>query len=381
MKKILFAFVVCEMFLVGCTKKEMPKVMDKHVDISVMKTHNIPYVFDYPAIVQGVIDYPVIPRVSGAIFKQFYTEGSYVKKNAILYQIDPRQFQLNLESYKGNLIRDQIALDNYKKIYERYVRLYKVSAVSLQDVETAEINYKGALGNVKTDNANIDQEKLNLEYCKVLAPVDGYIAQRRVTVGDTVSAWVTIMNQINSVNSMYIQFSMPENDRLAIEQGVIDGKIKIPPSYKFRTDLQLADGHIIKNEGYVQFADTRISVQNGAWNLRAYVDNAHLKHKLLAGQFIHVYLNGAEFVNVYAVPQIAVFSDDLGPFIYELDTKNIVFKKRVKTGKMVGDLWIIDSGVVDGERVIVNGGLKVNVGDKVVVDSSKVLTPKALSAS
>lgn len=374
MKKIGLTLLSCGLLLlVACGKKEPQKGPEKHVDIAIAKATDVPYVFDYPAIVQGVIDYPVIPRVSGAIFKQYYTEGTYVKKDTILYQIDPRPYQYDLQTYQGSLVRDQAALDNYKLIYERYVRLYKVNAVSLQDVETANINYKSALGNVQTDIANINQQKLNLEYCQVRAPAAGYIAERQVTVGDMVSAWQTTLNYINSVNDMYIQFSMPENDRLTIEQGVLSKTMTVPPAYKFRTDLQLADGTIIKNEGYVQFSDTRISLQNGVWNLRAYVDNIQLKHKLLAGQFIHIYLNGAKFVNTYAIPQVAIFRDDTGPFVYELDAKNTVVKKRITTGKMVGDLWIVTSGLQDGEKIIVNGGLKVNVGDKVVVDATQAV--------
>ena len=349
----------------------------------VTKAYNVPYVFDYPAIVQGVVDYPVIPRVGGAIYKQYYTEGTYVKKNTVLYEIDPRPFQLMLQTYEGNLIKDQAALDNYKIIYERYVKLYKTNAVSLQDVEMADINYKAGLGNVKTDIANINDQKLNIEYCHVLAPADGYISERQVTVGDTVVAWQTTMNQINSVNDMYIQFSMPENDRLTIEEGVLGGKMAVPPAYKFRTDLQLADSTIIKNQGYVEFADTRISLQNGVWNMRAYVDNIQLKRKLLAGQFIHIYLNGAEFTNTYAIPQVAIFRDDTGPFVYELDAQDKILKKRVTTGKMVGDLWIVNSGLNDGEKVVVNGGMKVNVGDKVKIDSTteQGATPAAVPAT
>ena len=165
MKRLLIAYICSGIAITSCSKKEMPKVADKHVDVMVTKAHDVPYVFDYPAMVQGVVDYPVIPRVSGAIFKQYYTEGTYVKKDAVLYEIDPRPYEFDLKTYEGNLVRDQAALDNYKLIYERYERLYKVNAVSLQDVETAEINYKAGLGNVKTDQANINQQKLNTERC------------------------------------------------------------------------------------------------------------------------------------------------------------------------------------------------------------------------
>ena len=91
------------------------------------------------------------------------------------------------------------------------------------------INYQTAVGNVKTDEANINQAKLNLEYSAVRAPADGYIAERQVTVGNMVTAWQTVMNQINSVNDMYITFQCQKNDRLVIQNGVNNGVITVPP--------------------------------------------------------------------------------------------------------------------------------------------------------
>lgn len=355
--------------LAGCSKKEVKTAPEKHVDVQVVHAYNVPYVYDYPAIVQGVVDYPVIPRVSGAIFKQYYTEGTYVKKDTPLYQIDPRPFELDLQTYQGNLIRDKASMDNYKIIYERYVKLYAAQAVSKQDLELQTINYQTAVGNVKTDEANINQAKLNLEYSVVRAPADGYIAERQVTVGNMVTAWQTVMNQINSVNDMYITFSMPENDRLVIQNGVNNGVITVPPAFKFRTDLQLADGTMMKNSGYVQFTDTRISLQNGVWNMRAYVDNTNLRNQLLSGQFVHIYLNGVTYKDSFAIPQESVFRDDKGAFVYVVKDGKIA-KQPIVTGPMTGELWIIKSGLSDGMKVVTAGGVKVMNGDKVIVDNT-----------
>jgi membrane fusion protein (multidrug efflux system) len=370
MKKIIMIASAAGVLVAGCSKK--PSVVPeeaKHVDVQVVYQYNVPYVYDYPAIVQGVVDYPVIPRVSGAIFKQYYTEGTYVKKDSPLYQIDPRPFELDLQNAQGALTRDKAAMDNYKLIYDRYVKLYADNVVSKQDLEMQTINYQTAVGNVKTDMANVNQAKLNLEYSVVRAPADGYIAERQVTLGDMVTAFQTVMNHINSVNDMYITFSMPENDRLAIQSGLNQGLVTVPSGYKFRIDLQLADNSLIKDAGYVQFTDTRISLQNGVWNMRGYVDNANLKNQLLAGQFVHVYLNGVTYKNSFAIPQEAVFRDDKGPFVY-LNQAGKVVKQPVVTGPMSGPLWIIKSGLTNGMQVITAGGVKVRVGDKVVVDSS-----------
>jgi membrane fusion protein (multidrug efflux system) len=256
MKKIittLLISIIALLTLSACYKKTMPALPNNHVDLSIIHPTNIPYTFDYPAIVQGVIDYPVVPRISGALLKQLYVEGSYVKKGQALYQIDPRPYQLSLETFQGNLIRDNGMLINYKSIYNRAVNLYKIGAVAKQDVETAAINYKTAVGNVKTDQANIDNAKLNLEYCLVRAPADGYISQRQVTIGTMVNAFNTVLNQVTSPSDMYIQFSMPENDRLFIEQGILNKSIQVPANYKFNIDVQLADNSMLKNQGYVEF--------------------------------------------------------------------------------------------------------------------------------
>lgn len=368
MKKIVIPMMLAGIVLGACSKKETAKPdMVKHVDVQVVKAYDVPYVYDYPAMVQGVVDFQVIPRVSGAIYKQYYTEGTYVKKDTPLYQIDPRPFELDLQNYQGQLTKDYAAMVNYKSIYDRYVKLYAINAVSKQDLETATINWQGAVGLVDADKANINQAKLNLEYSVVRSPADGYIAERQVTVGDMVNAYQTVLNQINSVNDMYIMFSMPENDRLTIQNAIQQGAVSVPPSYKFRVDLQLADGTTMANSGYVQFTDTRISLQNGVWNMRAYVDNKQLKSQLLAGQFVHIYLHGVAYKNSYAVPQESVFRDDKGAYVYLVKNGKIT-KQYVTPGLMTGTLWIIRSGLEDGMQVVTAGGVKVLDGDAAKVD-------------
>lgn len=369
MKKIFTLLIgVATLGISSCGQKAPPAAPAKHVDVKIVHAYNVPYVFDYPAVVQGIVDYQVIPRVSGAIYKQYYVEGTYVKKDQPLYQIDPRPFELDLQNAQGALIKDSAAMQNYKIIYDRMMTLYKTFAVSKQDTETAFISYQNAAGNVKTDQAQINQAKLSLEYAVVRAPASGYISERQVTVGDMVTAYQTVTNVINSADNMYINFSLPENDRLVIQSGLIAGTMKVPSNYKFRIDLELADDSMMTNCGYVQFTDTRIGLQNGVWNMRAYVDNKNLKSQLLAGQFVHIYLHGAQFEHTYAVPQVAVFRDDDGAFVYLVKNGKIV-KQMVTTGRMVNDLWVINTGLRDGDNVVVNGGVKVSPDDKVVVDS------------
>jgi len=367
-RRLLLLFT--SLMIVSCgNNNQSPIDPGTHVDVEKVYAYNIPYIINYPGIVQGVVDYPVVPRVSGAIDKQYYKEGTYVKKGAPLYEIDPRPFALDLKNFQGQLIKDTAAKQNLKLIYDRYAALYKLNAVAEQDVENARINYQAAVGNVQSDQANVDQAKLNLLYCLVTSPADGYIAERQVTVGDMVSAFTTVLNHINSANNMYIVFSMPEEQRIAIENGVLDQTISVPKNYTFRVDLKLADGKVIPNAGYVEFTDTRISLMNGSWNMRAYVDNDFIKNKLLSGQFINVYIHGMSYENTFAIPQSAVYQDNQGPFVYLLKNGK-AFRQQITTGKMIDDLWLIPSGLKNGDRVVIHGGIQLYPDAKVIVDNT-----------
>lgn len=375
---------LCFFTIISCGKKPVTADEAKHVDVQEVYAYDIPYIINYPAMVQGVIDYEVIPRISGAIYKKFYKEGSYVKKDQPLYEIDPRPYELQLKNFQGQLTKDKAAQDNLKIIYERYVDLYKYNAVAKQDVESARINYQAAVGNVETDIANINQAKLNLLYCLVRSPADGYIAQRIVTEGTMVTAFQTVLNRINSVNDMYLLFSMPENQRVEIEDGILNKTISVPKGYTFRIDIQLANGKIIKDSGYVEFTDTRISLANGVWNMRGYVDNKFIKNKLLAGQYVTVYIHGIRFLNTYSLPQQSVLHDDDGPFVYVVKDNHAI-KRHVQTGKLYGTLWMITSGLENGDIVITNGNIRIHENSPIIIDkkinSKTVNTVDTIDAS
>lgn len=370
MRKFLLLQLILITLLAGCGKRKADDPLF-HVDVEKVAPHNIEYVLNYPAFVQGLVDYKVIPRISGVIYKKFYTEGTFVKKGQALYQVDPRPYEWELMGYEGQLIKEKAARDNYKIIYERYQDLYKARAVSKQDLELQRINYYTAVGNVKTVEADIGRTKLSLKYCLVRSPADGYIAERVVTIGTMVTAFETVLNKINSVNEMYLLFSMPDNQRLDIEEGILSKTIDIPKDAKFPIDIELASGKIIREAGYVEFTDTRIALTNGSWNMRAYVNNTELKNKLLAGQYITVYIRNIRYLNAIGIPQAAVMLDDTGHYVYLVE-KNKSVKRYVKPGKMYGEgLWMIQEGLKEGDVVVTKGNIRISAGQTVFADNLK----------
>ena len=213
--------------LVGCSDKKKVDDPLSHVDAQKVTTHTVEYILNYPAFVQGVVDYKVISRISGVIYKKYYTEGTFVKKNQPIYQVDPRPFEWDLKGYEGKLVKDKAARDNYKIIYDRYQSLYKSRAVSKQDVEIQRIKYMAAVGDVETDEADIGRTKLSLRYCLVRSPADGYIAERAVTIGSMVTAFETVLNKLNSVNQMTERFARKLRDHITVDNGTRDGAIVI----------------------------------------------------------------------------------------------------------------------------------------------------------
>lgn len=354
----------------GCHKEAPPPPPLQHINALEVQPHNVEYVFSYPGVVQGVIDYPVIPRVSGAIFKQLYKEGSLVKKDQPLYEIDRRPYLFALQNAEGQLQKDQAANDNYRIIYERYQSLTNKDVTSVQDVNTALINYQAAAGNLKTSVANVNNAKLNLEYCTVRAPASGYISERMISEGMMVTAFQTQLNVINSRDSMYVAFSMPELDRLDIENGGLDGHFQVPNEYRFSVDLTLADGTKIPSAGRVEFRDIRVSFSDGVWQLRASIDNNSLpKNKLLPGQFVHVFLRDLVVLNAFVVPQEAIFRDRDSSFVFVLDGDKVK-KQRITPGKYLLDgTQLVDEGLSPGMKVVVNGGVRIQEGDQIVVDA------------
>ncbi|MEY4684398.1 MAG: hypothetical protein RLZ25_857 [Pseudomonadota bacterium] len=360
------------LLLGGCHKEAPPPPPLQHVNALEVQPHDVEYVFSYPGVVQGVIDYPVIPRVSGAIFKQLYKEGTLVKKDQPLYEIDRRPYLFALQNAEGQVQKDQAATDNYRIIYERYQSLTNKDVTSVQDVNTALINYQAAAGNLKTSIANVDNAKLNLEYCTVRAPASGYISERMISEGMMVTAFQTQLNVINSRDSMYVAFSMPELDRLTIENGGLDGRYQIPNEYRFTVDLTLADGTKIPTAGKVEFRDIRVSFSDGVWQLRASIDNKSLpKNKLLPGQFVHVFLRDLVVLNTFVVPQEAIFRDRDSSFVFILDGDKVK-KQRVNPGKYLLDgTQLVDEGLSPGMKVVTNGGVRIEEGQQVITDELK----------
>lgn len=367
--QIRWALVGLMVLLGGCRKEQPPPDPILHVNAQQVYGHDIEYVYEYPGVVQGVIDYPVIPRVSGAIFRQLYKEGTHVEKDQPLYEIDQRPFLFALKAYEGQYQKDKAAMDNYKIIYDRYASLSHKDVASVQDMNTALIHYQAAAGDVQTDLANIGNAKLNLEYCTVRAPASGYISERMVSEGMMVTAFQTQLTVINSQDAMYVAFAMPELDRLGIENGKLDGLYSVPEEYRFVVDLELADGTMIPNAGTVQFKDIRVSFSDGVWQLRAKIDNSRLpRNKLLAGQFVHVYLRNLYVRNTYAIPQEAIFRDRESSYVFVKEGDR-ARKHRIKAGKYLMDgTQLVDSGLSDGMVVVTNGGVRIADGDPIAVD-------------
>jgi multidrug efflux system membrane fusion protein len=287
------------------------------------------------------------PLVGGQIMSINFQEGDLVKKDQILFVIDPRPFQVAQAQAEGQLARDQAQLKDAQLDEARYRELMKTNAIPSQTLDT-QIALVGQLqGTVKTDQANIDSAKLNITYSKVAAPFDGRCGLRLVDPGNVVQANQTGLLVIEQVQPIAVLFTIPED--------------KLPPVLKkLRAGLKMPveawnrDNSVKLDTGHLQTMDNLIDTTTGTAKLKAVFDNDH--EELFPSQFVNIKLLVDTLPNQIVVPSVAVQHGQQGAFVYVVNDASRVQLRPVTTG-LVGDDFgtQITSGLEEGEQVVVDG--------------------------
>ena len=216
---------------------------------------------------------------------------------------------------------------------------------------------------LKAARARLDEAKLNLSYTKVEAPVSGVTSRALPSEGTLVSGPNVLLTSVIQVDPIWVNFGIPDNEQARLQKDAQAGRLDLPKN--FEVELRLADGSIHPKKGKLSFADVRVSPATGTREARAEVPNPD--GALRAGQFVRVILHGATRPNALTVPQRAVLEGPQGKFVYVVNEKSVAEARPVEAGEWAGDSWVITQGVKPGERVIVDGLLKLGPGAPVKV--------------
>jgi RND family efflux transporter MFP subunit len=342
------------------------------VEVATVIQRDTPIYSDWVATLDGYVNAEIQPRVAGYIIKQNYLEGAVVQKGDVLFEIDPRPLKAALDQAKAQLAQAEALLGKASLDVERDTPLAEARAIARSQLDT-EIQAKlGAEASVLAAKANVEQAELNMEFTKVTSLVTGIAGVARVQIGNLVgpSSILTSVSQVDPIKAYFTVSEQVFTDfhrRFPTEQSVTEQRKRIP------LQLTLSDGQVYEHTGTISFADRQVNAATGAIRIAAVFPNPN--NLLRPGGFGRVRFSVETATGALLIPQRAVTELQGSHQVAVVSGDNKVSIRPVTVGDRVGNLWIVTDGLKAGERVIVEGLLKVRDGAVVEVvagESSRV---------
>jgi membrane fusion protein (multidrug efflux system) len=307
------------------------------------------------------------PQVNGIIQKRLFQEGSDVKVGQLLYQIDPAPFQVARDSAKASLGKAQANLPSIRLRAERYKELLVDKAVSRQDYDDAAATVGQARAEIEYWKAAVEGARINLDYTRVTAPISGRIGRSSVTVGALLTAYQpTTLATIQQLDPIYVDVTQSSAELLRLKRNLETGRLSASGKNGRTVRILLEDGTPYPMEGTLQFREVTVDPTTGSFTLRIVVPNP--KNLLLPGMFIRAVVKEGVNAQAILIPQQAVSRDQKGnPAVLIVDAEGKVQQRMLTLDRAIGDQWLVSSGLASGDRVIVEGMLKVRPGMAVKV--------------
>lgn len=362
--------VVFLVFLEGCSGGEssgvQPPAANRIVEVGVLalKKQPVPMTVEVAGRTSALATAEIRPQVDGIIKRRVFTEGSSVKAGDLLYEIDPSSYQAAYDAAAASLQKAQAAVPSAQAKVDRYDQLVGANSVTGQNLDDAKASLAQAIADVAAAMATLEQAQINLTHTKVTAPIDGLIGTSSVTEGALVTANQTtalaIIRQIDPIN---VDLSDSSVNLLRIRGLMESGRLKRtdgPP----KVTLTLEDGSTYPQQGQLESTDPSVSQTTGTFTIR--VRFANSERKLLPGMYVRARINVGTDEGGFLVPQRAVDRNAKGAATAMFVTADNKVETRIlSTVQAVGNDWLVDDGIVEGDRLIVDGLQKIRDGQTV----------------
>lgn len=321
---------------------------------------DVPVYSDWVATLDGYVNAEIRPQVSGYIVKQDYKEGSLVRRGQVLFEIDPRPFQAALDRAKGDLAQAQAQLGKSTLDVKRDTPLAEARAIAQSQLDN-EIQAKlGAQAAVETDQAAIEQAKLNLEWTKIISLVDGIAGIAQVQIGNLVGP-NSVLTSVSQVDPIKAYFPISEQAYVLAQEQSNSLSAKHAVSFFGNSlDLILTDGRTYPRKGKILLADRQVDPNTGTIRIVAAFPNPG--NVLRPGQYGRVHVETNMKKGALLIPQSAVAQSQGSYQVAVVDSNHKVSMRAVKPGETLGTLWVIDEGLKPGEQIVVEGLAKLKEG-------------------
>jgi membrane fusion protein (multidrug efflux system) len=315
------------------------------VAIVTVRAREVPQTFEFPGQVQAYRRVEVRSRVDGVIEARPFTEGMIVTPGQVLYRLDSVRYEA---AYRAAEAR----LENAKETFERVEPLLAQHAVAQQDVDNARSQYTAA-------QAALDAAKKDLDDTRVKAEINGRVGRTMMEVGARVTGPADLLTTIDELDPVYVSFE-PSSQQLLEWREHARSRALIEPGSRLEVRVVLPDGSLLPRIGRLDFVAPALDPATGTEEFRATFPNPD--RLLMPGQFVQVRLVGFVRDSALAVPQRAVQTGLGRQYVLVVGQGDTVATRDVQAGPWAGDLWIIDRGLVPGDRVVVDGVQKVAPG-------------------
>ncbi|MHA7679671.1 efflux RND transporter periplasmic adaptor subunit [Cupriavidus sp. PET2-C1] len=355
-----FAFASATLLLLaGCHKpaNELPRPTTE-VTVMTVAQRDTPVDFEFTAQTQSSREVEIRARVDGFLEKRVYTEGQLVHAGQILFMMDAAPFEAALQSAKGQLAQQEARLTVTKANLARVVPLAAQNALSQKDLDNATGNEKEAEAAVIAAKGQVRTAELNLSYTTIKSPLTGLSSFARQQDGSYVTAAATgLLTYIYQLDPMWVNFSISENELLSYRGQVEKGQLRFPADNDFEVAVVLADGSVFPARGHINFTNPAFNTQTGTFLVRASFANP--QGTLRPGQFVRARVSGAVRPNAILVPRRAVLQGSKSHFVWTVDKDAKGHQRVVEVGEWHGDDWFITEGLKPGERIVVDGAIRV----------------------
>lgn len=341
--------------LTGCEKPQPAETTPPPVSFAKAEAKDVPLTIDTFGNCVTIADVTLQAQVTGNLLKFAVPQGSMVKAGEVIAEIDPAPYMAALQEAQGGLDSAKASLANAQLVLARQQQLFKTKTIDLADLQTAEADELNAQGAVLSAEGTLATAQINLGYCTIKSPVDGKLGLYLVDAGNLVSADQTEIINVQTIDPIYVKFTISENDFDRVRGYFSNGELPVEVHVPGAPDNMIS--------GKLTFLNNNIASDTGTLMLEATFPNSETR--LWPGLFVNVRLVLTTLKAAIVIPSPCVLVGQQGPYVFVIAADNTVTQRNVTIGQQHQGLTVVSEGVADGDRVVTAGQLGLVTGKKV----------------